>query len=59
MRLPIVSPITVRLPLLLTGKPENNPAPRLAAPRARNSWRASISSRRLVAKARAVTTLSV
>ncbi len=39
MRLPIVSPITVRLPQLLTRNPENYPAPRLAAPRARYSWR--------------------
>jgi hypothetical protein len=39
VRLPIVSPITVRLPQLLTRNPENYPAPRLAAPRARNSWR--------------------
>ena len=37
VRLPTASPITVRLPLLLTGKPENKPAPKLAAPSARNS----------------------
>ena len=55
---PSVSPIAVRLPLLLTGNPENNPAPRLAAPKARNSCRASTTSRRLAANARAVTMLS-
>ena len=46
VRLPIASPIAVRLPLLLTGNPENSRAPRLAAPRAKNSCRASIASRR-------------
>src|SRR3712207_2600001 len=50
--------MAVRLPLLLTGNPEHKPAPRFATPRARNSWRASITSRPLAANARAVTMLS-
>jgi hypothetical protein len=50
---------TVRLPLELTGKPERAPAPRLAAPRARNSWLLSILSRRFRANALPVRTLSL
>jgi hypothetical protein len=42
VRAPADSPIAVRLPLLLTGNPWNRPAPTLAAPRARNSWLASM-----------------
>ena len=34
LRLPSESPMTVRLPLLLTGKPCSSPAATLAAPRA-------------------------
>ena len=42
VRAPADSPIAVRLPLLLTGNPWNSPAPTFAAPRARNSWLASV-----------------
>ena len=58
VRLPIEAPIAVRLPLLLTGKPDNSPPATLAAPRARNSWLASIRWPTRSAKARAVSTLS-
>ena len=58
VRLPIAAPIAVRLPLLLTGKPESSPPATFAAPRARNSWLASIFSPERSAKARAVSTLS-
>ena len=41
LRLPTASPIAVRLPLLLTGKPCISPDARLAAPSPASSWRAS------------------
>ncbi len=59
MRLPIASPIAVRLPDELTGKPLVKPFTTLAAPSASSSWSLSRFSLRRVAKARAVSTLSV
>ena len=59
VRLPIASPITVRLPDELTGKPWVNPFSTLAVPSASNSWLLSSGSRRLMANARAVSTLSL
>jgi hypothetical protein len=41
LRLPSESPITVRLPLLLTGKPWKRPDATFAAPSASISWSAS------------------
>ena len=42
LRLPSESPMTVRLPLLLTGNPWISPVDRLDAPRASSSWLASM-----------------
>ena len=58
VRAPIVSAITVRLPLELIGKPWKRPVATLAAPSARNSWSLSMDSRCRAAKARPVSTLS-
>ena len=41
-RLPSASPTTVRLPLLLTGKPWVQPTARLVTPSASSSWLGSI-----------------
>ena len=45
VRAPIVSAMTVRLPLELIGKPWKRPVATLAAPSARNSWSLSMGSR--------------
>ena len=60
VRPPTASPMAVRLPLLLTGKPWSSPDPRLAAPSARSSRLASMRSpRAATANARPVRMLSV